>query len=246
VNERETSTTSGPARPHHKFTADGNRMREVLSYSRRGSRLSAKQQAAWDSGQHLVLSEHLFDACESPHWTTLFGREGDLIVEIGSGIGEATVATATSHPEANVLALEVWRPGVAAGLARVVAAGVSNVRFCMVDAIWLFAERFEVSSVSELHTFFPDPWHKKRHHKRRLITASFGEVVTNRLQVGARWRIATDWADYANHIEHELAQVPALVGGRTARWPGRPLTKFERRGIAAGREIQDFTYHKRD
>ena len=125
-----------PARPHQKLTEDGRRMREVLSYSRRGSRFTPTQQEAWDAhaARWVIPDEDVdqpgFDLAER------FGRTAPLVVEIGCGVGEATGVLAAARPEHDVLALEVWRPGVAASLAEVAAAGAENVRFCSVDAVW--------------------------------------------------------------------------------------------------------------
>jgi tRNA (guanine-N7-)-methyltransferase len=231
-----------PARPHHKLTEDGRPVREVLTYSRRGSRFSTRQQAAWDAyADAFVIPDEAVDA-EGFSWAHWFGREAPLAVEIGGGIGEATAALAAARPETNVLALEVWRPGVAEGLGRVGAAGLSNVRFCSVDAVWLFDQRLAEGSVSELWTFFPDPWHKKRHHKRRLVTPPHARLIASRLAVGASWRLATDWAEYAEQMVEVLDAEPLLEGGVTERWEERPLTKFERKGLRAGRTITDLHY----
>ncbi len=125
-----------PARPHQRLTDDGRRMREVLTYSRRGSRFTPTQAAAWEAHhERWVIPE---EALDDPGfaWSTWFGREAPLIVEVGSGIGESTAALAAARPSYDVLALEVWLPGVADGLGRVAEAGVTNVRFCSVDAVW--------------------------------------------------------------------------------------------------------------
>ena len=189
-----------PARPHHKLTDDGRRMREVLSYSRRGSRFTPKQQEAWDAhSQAWVIPDEVIDdpGFDLAGW---FGREAPLIVEIGPGVGEATGVLAAARPEANVLALEVWRPGVAAGLAEVATAGATNVRFCSVDAAWIIEHVIAPDSLAGLWTFFPDPWPKQKHHKRRLVDADFAALAATRLHRGAEWRLATDWADYADQM----------------------------------------------
>jgi len=144
-----------------------------------------------------------------------------------------------------VLALEVWRPGVADALGRVAEAGATNVRFCSVDAVWSMEHLLEPGSVAELWTFFPDPWHKKRHHKRRLVTADFAALAASRLAPGASWRLATDWADYAEQMVEVLDAEPALQGGVVERWSERPVTRFERKGLAAGRTITDLRYTRR-
>lgn len=233
------------ARPHHRFTEDGRRVREVLSYSRRGSRFTPSQAAAWEKyADQWVIPEEAVDdpAFSFANW---FGREAPLIVEIGSGVGEATGVLAAARPDHDVLALEVWRPGVASGLANVAQAGATNVRFCSVDAVWVMRHLIEPDSLAELWTFFPDPWPKKRHHKRRLVNADFARLAASRLRPGACWRLATDWSDYAEQMRSVLDAEELLEGGVVERWAERPLTKFERRGLAAGRSITDLAYTRR-
>ncbi|MCL2612049.1 MAG: tRNA (guanosine(46)-N7)-methyltransferase TrmB [Nocardioidaceae bacterium] len=240
--ERREGVT--PARPHHKLTDDGRPVREVLTYSRRGSRFTPKQQTAWDAyADRWVVPDEAVDASDFA-WSDWFGREAPMVVEIGGGVGEATAALAARRPSSNFLALEVWLPGVADGLARVGEAGLDNVRFCSVDAVWLFENRIAEASVRELWTFFPDPWHKKRHHKRRLVTPPHAHLLASRLVEGGTWRLATDWAEYAEQMAEVLDAEPLLEGGRTERWDERPLTKFERKGIAVGRDIADLAYRR--
>ncbi len=231
-----------PARPHHRFTADGRRMREVLSYSRRGSRFTPSQQRAWDAHrQAWVIPDEAVDEAGF-RLATWFGREAPLVVEIGSGVGEATGVLAATLPSYDVLALEVWQPGVAASLAEVAAAGATNVRFCAVDAVWAVQHLVEPASLAGLWTFFPDPWPKTRHHKRRLVNASFAALAASRLAPGATWRLATDWDDYADQMREVLDAEPGLTGGVVERWAERPVTKFERKGLDAGRTITDLAY----
>ncbi|TWG94648.1 tRNA (guanine-N7-)-methyltransferase [Nocardioides sp. J9] len=242
----EQHATGGvrPARPHHKLTEDGRRVREVLTYTRRGSRFTPKQQAAWDAhADAWVIPE---DAVDQPDfdWTRWFGREAPLVVEIGGGVGETTAALAASRPECNVLALEVWRPGVAEGLGRVADAGADNVRFCSVDALWTVENLLPEARITELWTFFPDPWHKKRHHKRRLVTPPNARLLASRLVPGATWRLATDWAEYAEQMVEVLDAEPLMEGGVVERWDERPVTKFERKGLAKGRTITDLAYRR--
>jgi tRNA (guanine-N7-)-methyltransferase len=231
-----------PARPHQRLTEDGRRMREVLSYSRRGSRFTPTQAAAWEAyADRWVIPD---DAVDDPGFRLAdwFGREAPLVVEIGPGVGEATGVLAAARPDHDVLALEVWRPGVASALAEVAAAGAGNVRFCSVDAAWMLRNVITAGSLTELWTFFPDPWPKKRHHKRRLVAPELAALAASRLRQGGWWRLATDWADYAEQMQQVLDGEPLLTGGRVERWVERPVTKFERKGIAAGRTITDLAY----
>ena len=238
-----------PARPHQRLTEDGRRVREVLTYSRRGSRFTPQQQAAWDAHHEAWVIPD--EAVDDPGFSldSWFGRGPEdrdgLIVEIGSGVGEATAALAAARPAYDVLALEVWRPGVASGLRLVAEAGATNVRYCGVDAVWSVEHLLAPDSVAELWTFFPDPWHKTRHRKRRLVTPTFAALAATRLRPGGRWRLATDWADYADQMVEVLDAEPALDGGVVERWAERPVTKFERKGVAAGRAITDLCYRRR-
>lgn len=233
-----------PARPHHKLTAEGHRMREVLTYARRGSRMTPAQQRAWDAHhEDWVIPDQAVDE-PGFSFAAAFGREAPLIVEIGSGVGEATAALAAARPEHNILAFEVWRPGVAETLGRLAAAGAANVRLCGVDAVWSLEHLLAPASVAELWTFFPDPWHKTRHRKRRLVNARFANAAAERLVRGGAWRLATDWADYAQQIRAVLDAEPLLEGGVVERWSERPVTRFERKGLAEGRQITDLMYRR--
>ncbi len=233
-----------PARPHHRMTDEGRRVREVLSYARRGSRFSAAQEASWSAHhESWVIPE---DAVDDPDFdlATYFGRDAPLIVEIGSGVGEATASLAAARPECNVLAFEVWRPGVAETLERLELAGTTNVRLCEVDAVWSLEHLIAPASLAELWTFFPDPWHKVKHHKRRLVRPSFASLAASRLVPGGVWRLATDWSAYAEHMLEVLDAEPLLDGGVVERWADRPITKFERKGANAGRGSTDLAYRR--
>ncbi len=217
-------------------------MREVLTYARRGSRFTPRQRQVWEAHhERWVVPD---EAVDQPgfRWADWFGRAAPLIVEIGSGSGEATAALAPARSSYDVLAFEVWRPGVADALRRVSESGASNVRVCSVDAVWSMEHLIAPGELAELWTFFPDPWHKKKHHKRRLVTASFAALAASRLAPGAIWRLATDWGAYAEQMVEVLDAEPALEGGVVDRWEERPLTRFERKGVAADRSITDLRY----
>lgn len=243
-----TSERVRPARPHTGTTPDGRRLRQVLTYSRRGSRLSPRQAVAWERHHQKwwIPDEAVDDPAFEP--TSVFDDPGaPLIVEIGSGIGEATVPLAAARPDHNVLAFEVWRPGVADTLARLADADVHNVRLISVDAVWSMEHLVREQQVHELWSFFPDPWPKKRHHRRRLVQPRFAHIAATRLAPGAVWRLATDWPDYAEWMVGVLDAEPLLENvhdGPAPRWEERPITRFERRGIAAGRPITDLTYRR--
>lgn len=216
--------------------------------------MNESQRGAWDrhAAEYLVevpradLSTSVAEGARV-EWAEVFQREAPLIVEIGSGAGDSLVPMAAGRPEANVVAFEVFEPAVASTLGRLGREGVTNVRIVLVDGAQGLARLFDDGALTELWTFFADPWHKKRHHKRRLIQAAFAHVVAAKLAPGGLWRIATDWEDYAQWIRQELDGHPAfrnVHGGWAPRLAERPVTKYEARGLAAGRSIYDLTYRR--
>ncbi len=220
---------------------------EPVSFTRRGGRLTERQNAAWDA----LAASHVLDIPrDGPstsvdpefhfHPVAAFGREAPLIIEIGSGRGESLIASAQARPDVNFLGMEVYVPGVAQTLVTMRHAGVDNVRMVIANAPEAFATMIAPSSVQEVRTWFPDPWHKARHHKRRLITVRFSELVARVLAPDGVWRIATDWEDYAVWIEDVLTTSPHLDGGPVDRFDGRVITRFEQKGLQAGRVIHDF------
>lgn len=166
-----------------------------------------------------------------------FGREAPLVVEIGSGMGEATVAMAAADPGRDVLAVEVHTPGLGALLRRVEGLGLTNVRVVEADGLDVLRAQAP-GSLDEVRVFFPDPWPKARHHKRRLVTAAFCDLVAARLRTGGRLHVATDWASYAEQVRDVLTAHPLLDLVGTDRG-ARPVTRFERQGLAAGRPPRD-------
>lgn len=234
-----------PARPHQKVTEDGRPLREVLSYSRRGTRFTPRQQAGWDA--HHADWYAPDEVADRPdfHLRDLFDRGAPLAVEIGCGVGEATAAIATARPDLDIVAFEVWMPGVADTLGHVGAAGADNVRLLSLDAVWSLEHLVEEGELAEVWTFFPDPWHKSRHHKRRLVQPGFAAMLASRMAPGATWRLATDWPDYAEQMVEVLDAEPLLDGGVVERWETRPITRFERKGLAAGRPVTDLAYRRR-
>lgn len=175
----------------------------------------------------------------------VFGRPGPLLVEIGSGAGEVVATLAARRPEANLLAFEVFEPAVASTLSRLERTGVDNVRLVVADGSQAVSAALPEGSITELWTFFPDPWHKARHHKRRLVNPAFAATVARKLAPGGCWRLATDWAGYAEHAHEVLDAEPGLTpceDGPAPRWELRPVTKYEARGVAAGRQIVDLCY----
>jgi tRNA (guanine-N7-)-methyltransferase len=168
----------------------------------------------------------------------VYGRSAPLVLEIGSGTGEAAVAMAAADPARDLLAVEVHTPGIATLLLGIEREGLRNVRVVEGDGLQLLADALGRGSLSEVRVFFPDPWPKSRHAKRRLVTPAFAALVADRLRPGGRLRVATDWASYAEQVLQVVDACPDLELAARERGD-RPLTRFERRGLAAGREITD-------
>lgn len=220
-----------------------------MSFARRGGRLSARQQDVWDiaSGTYVidvprygpstsVEPSYVFDAA------AVFGRTAPLIVEIGGGRGDAIVHAAVEQPDHDFLGLEVYVPGVAQTLVTMRHERVTNIRMAIVNAAEALTTMLPEASVRELRIWFPDPWHKARHHKRRLITPAFAKLAVRVLEPGGTLRLATDSADYAEQMQTVVADSRELSHGDFApRFAGRPLTRFEVKGLEAGRAIWDIS-----
>ncbi len=179
----------------------------------------------------------------------VFGRHAPRMVEIGFGAGEALVTFAQAHPEMDCLGIEVHRPGVGHLLLQLQTHHVANVRVISADAVEVLKHSLTPASIDCMHIFFPDPWPKKRHHKRRLVQKEFVELVARVLKSGGVLRLATDWEHYAHHMREVIdaqAEFENLAGnGFTARTHERPLTRFERRGQRLGHEVWDLAYRRR-
>lgn len=229
--------------------------RDVVSYVRRSARMNESQLKAWQTHHQawvLEVESAERETSVSPQarvdWTQRFGRQAPLMVEIGSGTGQAIAALALAHPDANLVAFEVFTPAVASTLSRLSREQISNVRLVVADGAQGVETLFEPASIAELWTFFPDPWHKARHHKRRLVNPAFAAVVASRLAPGGVWRLATDWADYAEAMRETLDATEGLRNqhaGWAPRFEERPLTKYEQRGLDAGRTVFDLSYVRR-
>ena len=213
----------------------------------RAGRMTPGQQRGWDEGfpQYGLSAEQ-----GALDWDDQFGASGRRIVEIGFGMGDSLIQMSQADPGAQFIGIEVHRPGVGRLLSRVLAEKIQNVRVYAEDAVDVFAQSLTLESLDAIHIFFPDPWHKKRHHKRRLIQPDWVREITQRLKAGGYLHLATDWEPYAEHMFDVLDDVPSLKNAsgapRTAvpRPDYRPLTKFEARGERLGHRVQDLVYLK--
>ncbi len=221
--------------------------RSVRSFVRRAGRITPAQARAlrelW-ARFGIDFSPDLLNLDE------VFGRSADRVLEIGFGDGEALVRDAAFQPETDFLGVEIHEPGVGRCLMAAHDLGLTNLRVSMHDAVEVLREQIEDGALSRVHLYFPDPWPKKRHHKRRLIQAAFLELVASKLASGGILHIATDWENYAEHIDDLIDRSPAFTLAQRLEHdgdhptPGRQTTKFERRGLKMGHRIWDWQLRK--
>jgi tRNA (guanine-N7-)-methyltransferase len=228
-------------------TADGAgpTRRGIRSFVLRAGRMGSGQQRALETlGPRFVLP---FRAAPLD-WRQAFGRTAPAIVEIGFGMGDATAQIAAARPGDDFLGIEVHTPGVGALLQRVEERGLANVRIVQHDAVEVLREMIPPGTLAGIHVYFPDPWHKKRHHKRRLIQPEFARLLATRLAPGGYLHCATDWEPYAQQMLEVLAAEPAFANtaaGYAPRPEWRPLTKFENRGLKLGHGVWDLVFTRR-
>jgi len=190
----------------------------------------------------LALSETPIEFAE------LFGREAPVVLEIGFGTGHATAEIAAAHPEIDYLAVEVFKPGIGSLLKRIQENALHNVRIVHGDAIAVLQQMIPDASLAAVHIFFPDPWPKKRHHKRRLIQPDVVALLCDKLQSGGYLHTCTDWQDYAEHMLQVLEAEQRLRNAFSVFAPRpewRPMTKFERQGLANRRPVWDLHFIRR-
>lgn len=242
---------------------EGVFLARTKSFTRRSRELPANLKRTWE--QH--SSRYLVEVARETGLTSvarsvrldpfeLFGRRAPLTIEIGSGTGEQIVEAATCHPHRDYLAFEVWVPGIAKLISKAASKDLHNIRVVEADAQFAFPIVFDSGIAAEVWTFFPDPWRKARHHKRRLVSHAFAPEVARVLEDGGVWRLATDWDDYAWQMRDvieacEFFENPHAGerpdpkdptphrGGFAPRFSGRVLTRFESRGIEQGRIPHD-------
>ena len=219
--------------------------------------MSEAQERAWrDLAPHYVVDAPRDAAATSIRPDSaidpaaVWGRSAPLVVEIGSGQGHAIVHAAGARPEVDFLAVEVFRAGLARTMLDADRADVHNLRLVEANAPEVLAHLLPPASVSELWLFFPDPWHKTKHTKRRLVTAEFAGIAARAVHEGGMLRLATDWEEYARQMRDVLDAAPeferAFEGEWAPRFDGRVLTSFERKGTRAGRAIRDLAYRRAD
>ena len=220
-------------------------MRPIRSYVLRQGRTTPAQQRALAEllpkyglpfvGEPLVSQE-------------VFGRNAPLVLEIGSGMGETTAAIAQARPDADFIAVEVHGPGIGSLLNRISVGELKNLRVVRQDAVEVLERMIPDGALAAIHLFFPDPWPKKRHHKRRLIQPPFARLLASRIKPGGYLHVTTDWQDYAHQILEVLSAEQLLANtadGYAPRPDGRPLTRFENRGLKLGHPVWDVIFFRR-
>jgi tRNA (guanine-N7-)-methyltransferase len=218
----------------------------VRSFVVRAGRLGPGQQRALaELGPAYVIPY----VPERTDFAAIFGRRAPLVVEIGFGMGDATAAIAQALPGTDFVGIEVHTPGVGALLKRIGEGGLTNLRVIQHDAVEVLLHMVGDATLAGVHVFFPDPWHKKRHNKRRLIQPALVQLIASRLAPGGRLHCATDWQPYAEQMLEVLSGEPLLVNtvdGYAARPDYRPLTKFENRGLRLGHGVWDLVFVRRE
>lgn len=216
--------------------------RHIRSFVLRQGRVSAAQQRSLETLMPkfgIAYSNQLLNLDQA------FGRSAPKILEIGFGMGEPTAQIALAHPQNDYLALEVHPPGVGSLLKQIDAQNIQNIRIIQHDAVEVLRDMLQDAALDGVHIFFPDPWHKARHNKRRLIQAPFVTQLVQKIKIGGYIHVATDWQDYAEQILAVLGAQPMLnntAQGYAEKPAYRPLTKFEQRGLKLGHGVWDLVF----
>ena len=231
-NRRPMDATDKPHRP------------PIRSFVLRAGRMGSGQvRALAELGPRFILPF----TTEQPDWDAHFGRCAPRVLEIGFGMGDATAAVAAAQPGTDFIGIEVHPPGVGALLKRIGENGLRNLRIVQHDAVPVLQQMVAPATLAGVHIWFPDPWHKKKHHKRRLIQPDFVALLASRLAPGGYLHCATDWQPYAEQMLLVLSQQAGLLNSATAYAPRpdwRPLTKFENRGLRLGHGVWDLVFRR--
>jgi len=225
---------------------DSDRSRRIRSYVLRTGRITPVQRRALE--EHWQRWGLEYDGRELAY-EAAFGRKGLVVLEVGFGMGQSLVAMAQDRPDTNFIGIEVHKPGVGKLLHSMAERGVDNIRIYCHDAVDILRDCISDDSLDAVQIYFPDPWHKKRHNKRRLIQPSFVALLTRKLKNGGTLHLATDWEDYAQQMMHVLSATDGLsnVSGHglfAVRPENRPVTKFEMRGERLGHGVWDLVFFR--
>ncbi len=227
-------------------TEEGKFMRRIRSFVRREGRLTKGQERALQELWPVMGVEYRDEMLDL---NQLFGREAPVVLEIGFGMGKSLVEMAAAAPEKNFIGIEVHRPGVGACLSSAQDAGITNLRLFCHDAVEVLGQMIPDQSIDTLQLFFPDPWHKARHHKRRIVQPAFVQMLRPKLKIGGVFHMATDWENYAEHMLEVMNAAEGFVntveGDYAPRPDSRPLTKFEQRGHRLGHGVWDLLFARK-
>ena len=223
--------------------------REIRSFVRREGRMTPSQKRAMEELWPRFGVEAPKSRGHGPLLQEIFGREAPVVLEIGFGNGEHLLARAQAEPDKDFFGVEVHRPGAGRVMNRAQAAGLANVRVACDDAVEVLRDWLPERCLAEIVIYFPDPWPKKRHHKRRLVQPAFARLAASRLVPGGQLKLATDWAEYAQHMRATLDAEPLLrslagAAGFMAQPEARAPTRFETRGQKLGHEVFDLAYER--
>lgn len=229
-----------------EFNEEGKYLRKVRSFVLREGRLTKGQAQALEQQWPVMGLDYTPEPIDL---VEVFGREADTVLEIGFGMGASLVEMAKAAPELNFIGIEVHKPGVGACLSIAAEAGVTNLRVYHHDALEVLENSLADASLARLQLFFPDPWHKARHHKRRIVQAPFAELIRKKLKVGGVFHLATDWENYSEHMLEVMNSAPgyknqSATGDVVDRPEHRPLTKFEARGHRLGHGVWDLMFER--
>jgi tRNA (guanine-N7-)-methyltransferase len=239
MSDREHKTVEQAAQ-------EGKYIRTVRSFVKREGRLT--------KGQANALANYWSEMGLShqqgmQNWQQVFGNENPVVLEIGFGMGKSLVEMAQQAPQLNFVGVEVHRPGVGACIALAKEQGITNLRVYEHDAVEVLADCVPDESLTTVQLFFPDPWHKKKHHKRRIVKPEFVEQIRQKLKIGGVFHMATDWQNYAECMLADMQQAPGFenlssTGDYIPRPDNRPLTKFEQRGQRLGHGVWDLQFKR--
>ncbi len=229
-----------------EYDENGRALRRVRSFVRRQGRLTSRQQQALDDvwpKMGMDYQPELFDM------GSLFGREAPVVLEIGFGMGASLVMMASQNPEKNFFGIEVHVPGVGACLASAEDENLSNLRVMCHDAIEVLENMLPEQSLEMVQLFFPDPWHKARHNKRRIVQPEFAQLIRSKLKIGGIFHMATDWQPYAEHMLKVMSEAEGYCNvsensDYVPRPDSRPVTKFEMRGQRLGHGVWDLMFKR--
>lgn len=241
--EHDNTPSTQPGQP---LAGEDKKQRRIRSFVLRTGRMTAGQKQAYEQNwpsRGLALQDGLLDS------EAVFGRRAPLVLEIGFGMGGSLLEMAKASPAEDFIGIEVHVPGVGRLLGGMQQQGVNNIRLYCDDAVEVLQHCIADHSLARIQIYFPDPWHKKKHHKRRLIQAGFVQVLRQKLQIGGILHLATDWQDYAEHMLEVMTAASGFTNlaadqGYSPRPEYRPITKFEQRGERLGHGVWDLLFEK--